>query len=391
MRQLGAEGFPWHNPDRRSPEHDQRLRHLARRLIWRAWPAPARFIAALAAIILWPIRSRADTRRLINAANVDALPPGMFWSAWGAALRHNIPPAEFGGFGIPETAHTGADHWLFTREASLLSAHLTSKSVSDLCGDKVRFAEFCSRNGSLSVVSPLAVISANKFSQAFDGDTPPTRDLVVKPVRNSQGRRCELWTYRDGGHVRQNDGKTFLANNFIDHLRATSDTDPGGLVVQAYVPPHPGLSPLAELGPPVARIVTGRWPDHRVELIDAMIQKPRADGWLTHGGPIRLIDHETGRFCDRRPGPHVFPDLTDDPVFDGLKLERWSDCVPGLCALHKMIPDQAPLIGWDVIFSPDGPVVLEANTTLAPFFFQVARQATAADGRWSELLASYLP
>ncbi|MEL7469564.1 MAG: sugar-transfer associated ATP-grasp domain-containing protein [Pseudomonadota bacterium] len=387
---LGAEGFPWHLPDRRSSQAAQKLRRLGRRLVWKTWPRPIRPLAGLAAIFLWPIRSRTEARRLILASNAEALLKKPVWRLWHVALRHNAAPAECAAFGVHQMSVSGVDQWLFTREASLVSGHLMSRSVSDLCGDKVRLAEFCLENGRLPVASSLAVFSSGTTLKPFDAGMPPSTDLVAKPIRAAQGRGCVLWRYTDGGYATGDMRAAVCPKELAETLRVRSASNQGTLIVQKLIPAHTALSRLVENGPPVARIVTGRWPGGTVEVIEAMLQKPRAGQWMTHSGPFRLIDPDTGCLVPRKPRPHIFPDLTDDPVFDDLAIPDWQACQDGLMSLHRQIPDQAPLIGWDIVSSPEGPVILEANTTLAPYFFQLARQAPAGDGRWCALLSSYL-
>ncbi|MEM7685891.1 MAG: sugar-transfer associated ATP-grasp domain-containing protein [Pseudomonadota bacterium] len=387
---LGTEGFPWHLPDRRSPQASQKIKRLGRRLIWKTWSLPIRPLAGLAAIFLWPIRSGTEARRLILASNAEALPINPFWRLWYVALRHNAAPAECAAFGVQRMSISGFDQWLYTREASLVSAHLSSRSVSDLCGDKVRLAEFCLENERMLVVSPLAVFSSGTTLKPFDAGMPPPSDLVAKPIRASQGRGCVLWRHTDGGYATADMQTAICSKQLPETLRVRSESDQRTLIIQKMIPTHTALSRLVENGPPVARIVTGRWPDGTVEVIEAMLQKPRAGQWMTHSGPFCLIDPDTGCLVPRKPGPHIFPDLTDEPVFDDLAIPDWQACHGGLISLHRQIPDQAPLIGWDIVFSPEGPVILEANTTLAPYFFQLARQAPAGDGRWCALLSSYL-
>ena len=125
-------------------------------------------------------------------------------------------------------------------------------------------------------------------------------------------------------------------------------------------------------------------------MLDAILQKPPAGEYLMTGGSMRLIDVDTGRLRDIHRGAHLFPDSTADPAFDGLSLPGWDACCNGLIRLHGAIHGQAPLLGWDVVFTGMGPTILEANTTLSAYAFQVAGQEPVARGRWLKLLAEYL-
>jgi len=47
-------------------------------------------------------------------------------------------------------------------------------------------------------------------------------------------------------------------------------------------------------------------------------------------------------------------------------------------------------VGWDVLFSGDGPIILEGNHTIGLYKLQRATQWPAADGPLGELLEAWL-
>jgi hypothetical protein len=393
FRMLATQGFLWHLPDRKSPDEAIKLRSEARRLIRQRWSALLRPFAFMGAAVLWPLLSLHEARLLRRFGNPDAMPPDITQRAWRAALRHNLPAAEFGAFGMWQDTAAPPDCWLYTRESALLTAHLTNADVADLVGDKVKFAEFCSRHGSMKVATTLAVFRDGQVAMGFDKDLPPETSLVSKPVRTSMGRGFQLWSFQDEGYTTSESphDRSVSASALTEALCQLSRRHPSGLMVQATLDAHPALSALSNTGPAVARIVTGRWRNGNVEVLDAMLQRPTAGAYKTHGGPFRLIDTASGQMVPRQPPPHVFPTATDDAAFDHIALPDWNDCTSELNRLHAAIDGQAPLLGWDVVFTSKGPTILEANTTLAPYFFQLGGQRPAANGKWTSLLAGYLP
>lgn len=347
----------------------------------------------LGAILLWPLFSYREASMLREFGNPDVFAQKHRPKAWCAALRHNVPASEYFGFGLWRAEAAPVDNWLYTRESSLLTAHLTDSDVSDLVGDKVRFAEFCTQNGSLNVVKTLAVFQDGAAVVDFENERVPLCSLISKPVRTSMGRGFEYWSFTDG---------VFTASMHAEHSRISPDQlphklakaslkRPSGLVVQPALLAHDNIADLSRHGPSVARIITGRWHDGQVEVLDAMLQKPLNKSYRTHGGSYCLLDPETGNAIARLPSPHLIPAATDDPAFDDVCLPDWESCTSGLIQLHSVIQGQSPLLGWDIVFTPDGPTILEANTTLAPYFFQLASQQPAGDGKWISLLAGYLP
>ena len=393
LAMLATHGFPWHRSDKQSSRDAHRLRAMARRLSHAKWPSLLRPFAWLGAVVCWPLFSYREASLLGRHSNPDASPSGLVWKAWRGALRHNVPAAEYGAFGLWNAGASAPDSWLYTRESALLTAHLMDDRVSDLVGHKVKFAEFCEQNTSHAVTETLAVFQEGVAIQDFTGGGPPEVPLVSKPVRTSMGRGFERWEVQDRAFTSSINPKQAPVplNRLSQALAALSLRHPSGILVQRALSAHPALAHLSEKGPPVSRIVTGRWQDGRIEVLNAMLQKPNENTALTHGGPFRLIDIDTGETVARSQNPHLFPSATNNEAFDGLCLPDWYACTSALIQLHAAIEGQAPLLGWDVVFTPEGPTILEANTTLAPYFFQLASQAPAGNGKWVSLLAEYLP
>lgn len=328
---------------------------------------------------------------LHRVSNPKARPADLHRKAWLAAMRHNLPAAEYGAFGLWHPEAAPPDAWLYTLESSTLTGHLTAQSVSELCGDKVAFAEFCAKNSTHAVATTLAIYRNGRSLQPFADNAPPPNDLISKPVHTSKGQGFQSWQWRDGAFHSTHAGGNSLTPDALKQFFATlSLAHPSGVLVQPALSTHPDLAVVSGSGPPVARIITGRWLDGHVEVLDAMLQRPMPGSLMTHGGPYRLIDLDTGHLAARRTLPHIFPSATDDPSFDGLKVPDWQAGIHQLCHLHDLLKGKAPLLGWDIVYTPEGPTILEANTTLAPYFFQLATQQPAANGKWISLLAGYL-
>ena len=349
-------------------------------------------LAALLAVLFWPIGSFREATTLCNAADKATQPGDLKSRAWRAALRGNVPPSEFGSYGLWRDGAPPPDSWLYMTESSLLTAHLTDRSAIDLTGDKAGFADFCSEHGSLAVLPTLAIYANGTAARPFETGHPPESDLVTKPVRGTHSKGFQAWAYADGSYACISDATDIQVakDRFGQHIADQSRKFPKGLLVQPRLTSHPDLANLQEAGPPVARIITARWRDKRTEVIDAILQRPAPGRHLLVSGGMRLIDIQTGRTRDVPEGPHLFPAQINDCAFDNLTLPDWDRCLVELPRIHAAIPGQAPLLGWDLIFAPDGPTILEANTTIAPYFFQTAGQAPAADGKWAQVLAEYV-
>ncbi|MEM9735167.1 MAG: hypothetical protein AAF908_00985, partial [Pseudomonadota bacterium] len=197
---------------------------------------------------------------------------------------------------------------------------------------------------------------------------PEPRDLVTKPPRGMAGRGIKLWRWTDGVyHPRPGFGGAPGAPCPPDALAEEARRE--GLLIQPAIPPHP------ELGPAIARIVTRRRAG-RAHLADALVQCPAEGDFCSHFGPYRLV--EEGQI--QPPGPGQESAIFGPPAplaAEGATLPGWAGLTGKLCGAHETLPPPVPLIGWDVIWSPDGPQVLEANTGIGLTLFQADRLAPA--------------
>lgn len=140
-----------------------------------------------------------------------------------------------------------------------------------------------------------------------------------------------------------------------------------GYVVQATVAPHRVLRDLAP-GSSTTRIVTLLTSSGNVEVLGAVQTLARAgamvDAWSV-GALAVGIDLESGRLGEGVLRPEfgsermrVHPDTGQE--FSGVGLPHWEQAVEMVTHGARMLPSLRT-IGWDVLISDAGPVVLEAN------------------------------
>ncbi|MDH3666048.1 MAG: hypothetical protein OEN23_03870 [Paracoccaceae bacterium] len=86
-----------------------------------------------------------------------------------------------------------------------------------------------------------------------------------------------------------------------------------------------------------------------------------------HGGLVVQIDLETGRLTrlakqKARFGPEAFSVHPDTGAsFAGTQIPFWSELRTIVCRAAFALPE-LPTLGWDVAVTPDGPVLIEANS-----------------------------
>ncbi|MEM0922069.1 MAG: hypothetical protein AAGI13_03435, partial [Pseudomonadota bacterium] len=295
------------------------------------WPLALRPFAALAMAMLWPFGS---LRSALKVAREAPYRPAGFWHlAWRAALSKNIPPREFADYQL--FRKDIAQDWRYTRETVLLLGRTTPADTADLISDKRRFAPWLAAEG--VAVVPLL------------DDLPEGQPVVTKPQRGMQGRGITAWHWT-GENYRAEPGFGPAGREELtaEALRARVHDE----ILQPLIPP--GLEVHA-----VARLITGTGGAY-----DALIQTPKSGDFCTHRGPFRLVDLAEGLIL--RPGPgqtgSIYGDGSGKMPLEGTYLPGWGGIVADLTALHARMSAPPPLIGWDLIWGPKGPMVLEGNT-----------------------------
>ena len=156
---------------------------------------------------------------------------------------------------------------------------------------------------------------------------------------------------------------------------------PDGYIFQPFVENHPDIAEFNPRAAQAVRFITikGAGPPELLYTIWRIPgRKALSDNNSTAGRQVvAAIDHKTG-VAIRVRGPHPFEDMDgrDDQPESGLRItgrklpfyEESSDLV---CDMHLLFPDH-PILGWDVVQSPNGPVILECNGTPLHFSYQLA-------------------
>lgn len=393
-------GFPWAPwPSADSGRLERRFRRQARRMMLARWPLPLRPVAAMAMGLAWPMMSLRDAVRDVRAITEEALGGRGRWrlalAAWGCALRSNVLPVEYYGFRLFEGTSGGVDSWLVGDELSRFNRTLMSEEALRLAQDKHAFWQFCETAG-LPAVPTLARFAGGEAIEAFAEGALPPRDLVVKPRSGANGAGIEAWFHRDGAYFSAPGGLSeslspLDADALEARLRSRSCRE-GELLVQPVLRPHPAVLALAGTGVPTIRIITGAWPNGRVAVMDALIQRPASDGFVSQGHRYALVEPETGRIRDDAPGQRdpVFPSYALDPAFRGLSVPDWEACRGAALAGHSAFPGPAPLLGWDMALTGQGPVLLETNVGLTFIQFQIANLRPALRGPMRTVIEAWL-
>lgn len=322
-----------------------------------------------AAFLAWvPYRGRAVQRRF-------GLDGAWRRKAIAVARARFADPNDLALFRIEEAAEL--DGYIRRFEDAGLNKLINPKGWTPDCvlADKIRFYERCAAHG-LHHPAVVATIERGRLRLLAPLLDQP---LLLKPARGEGGRG-----------VRFLDPTAEDAEGWLqDECRGLR----GPWLVQARITPHEALREIALNALPTARITTILNEREMPEVVSAVLRIPsdpaaqvdnmKAGGLLC---PIDLADGMLGIACKGYGGG----DYSAHPVTGGAILGRtlpdWEAAKALAIDAHARAFADYALIGWDVGFAPDGPVLIEGNGKPGVLMPQRAGRRGLGSQRYGELI-----
>lgn len=228
----------------------------------------------------------------------------------------------------------------------------------------------------------LGTLESDSFVPFVDGfdDIPSLVDelgtVIVKPVTGSMGRDVRRVERTDDGYA-VND-TTVSRDELTEHLSKPEDA-----IITEFVEQHAYAERVWPHSTNTIRILTIMDPVEDEPFVACAVHRFGGDGtgpvdnWSSNG-VAAPIDVESGEMIDllsysteRGITEHEAHPDTETPVV-GRTIPDWEtvrEFVLGLAVLHR----QNPYVGWDVVLTDDGPVVLEGNCAPGHALFQLHR------------------
>lgn len=386
----GASGLPFTWPAAGSTPAMRARRRGARRAVFFGWPLLLRPLPFAGMLILWPIRT---WREAGEAVAGDADPPDPVtndsartrrWRVWRIAMRHNFHPHDVLMWRMDRSdGPIPDDNWVPARECIWLMRRLQPQSAKALAGDKAAFAAFCLKHG-LRQPLWLGHWRGGQTVMAMPGPLPDA--IVVKPTSFNNAQGQELWTREGAEFVRAD--RRLSESDLLDHIARKSQRD-GAVIAQACLVQHPDLSARGVTGSPAARLLTAQVPDGAPFVVDAYFSTPPTGKFASNDGigAYHGVDVATGRLT---PSACTYvPAWTGQPLV-GMTLPGWADAVAQALRGHAAFPEPAPLLAWDIGFTPDGPALIEVNTGVDQTYEQAIRAAPAYAGPLGPVIDAWL-
>ena len=270
--------------------------------------------------------------------------------------------------------------------------------------DKHAFAEQASESG-LPVPRTFGTIvdGALRFTDGIGVDDLQ-RDLFVKPIDGKGGRGADRLRYlagQDAPYHSDTRGRAYTLQQLLDHCaeRSRKPRYRRGFMLQALVPNHPDVAPLAGAATSTCRIVTMLDESGSPEPIIAIFRMAGSVESVVDnshaGGMAAPVDLASGRlgaaaFLAHDASLARYAEHPDTGArIDGAVLPRWDEVVALALRAHRSFSDYV-LIGWDIAITPDGPVIIEGNDQPCPEGLQRRHRLPLGDQRFGELLAWHL-
>ncbi|MBA2934138.1 hypothetical protein HZF05_08495 [Sphingomonas sp. CGMCC 1.13654] len=347
--------------------------HYDRRKRGRSLPRAALDAAVGAAFLAWvPHRARAVQRRF----GLDDA-----WQAKAIAIARArfADPNDLALFRIEDASQL--DAYIRRFEDAGLNKLINPKGWTPGCvlADKIRFYERCAAHG-LRHPAVVATIERGRLRLL---SPIPHAPLLLKPARGEGGRG-----------VRFLDPPPEGAEGWLqEECRGLR----GAWLVQHRIVPHPALRDIALGALPTARITTIVNERDAPEVANAVLRIPsdpaaqvdnmKAGGLLC---PIDLEDGTLGLACKGYGGGDYPTHPVTGATIPGRALPDW-DAARALAidAHARAFPDYA-LIGWDVGFAPDGPILIEGNGKPGVLMPQRAGRRGLGGQRYGELIRAQL-
>jgi hypothetical protein len=353
------------------------LRRAYARRYWRptGWPERARLGLAL---ILWPFvvaglqvaftlknggdiarrfhrpvhRQFVDQLKLYLGAGV--LPP------WYYIFElHRRPSAEY--------ARDFIYRWESKRGFLALLKEGNREPSSEL-NDKAKFDEHC-RQHQIRTAPLLGVLTGGKIEYCVAPAEFET-DLFVKPVAGRGGKGAQRWDCAAPGNSQSPGGERLSREMLYARLREQSRDVP--LLVQQRLRNHAVLEPLNNGALSTVRVLTCLNERGEPELVGAAMRMAIGSNHVVDnlhaGGIATAVDLETGVLgpasnlgADSALGWMDHHPVSGAPI-NGVELPMWKEVREFALRAHRAFADRV-LVGWDIAITPDGPIMIEGNSS----------------------------
>jgi hypothetical protein len=311
------------------------------------------------------------------------------------AFRYNFPPSLYYRARLFRLQRS---RWLavFSHDEAITPVPIIERSTVHLdVWTKRGWNRFCVRH-KLPAVPTVAVVTQGQFVLVDAGAADQDTDLFIKPDRGWASRGTVLleWRAAENGWLATGAREGFVPRAELPRFCAEVS---GGaeVMVQPRLRTHPELADLATRALINFRVVTICAPDGRITLFSAALRIPRytehcsdvADGFFV---PVDLAAGTLGyaEGLDLSLGLVAVHPVTQAPIY-GRKIRQWPEMQRQALEAHALLPS-VPAIGWDLVATASGVLILEANVAWSTNLTQLRGLAPLGESDWPAAVLAYL-
>ncbi|MGD1870381.1 MAG: sugar-transfer associated ATP-grasp domain-containing protein [Neomegalonema sp.] len=306
--------------------------------------------------------------------------------------RNKLQPEEYFDLGLFDPALSKAEREAFVghKKSAIVNRSLNGvlgKSASTI-DDKLKLSALL-RGFGLGATETQALVDKTSGGPLKSLATPDDaaaflREQAVYPLfgkpKNSSlslgAASIDRFEEKEDSLVHHSGVRTKVETFVKEVFEAYGET---GYIFQSRLGPHPDLATVS--GPAVGTVrgVTLHRGSH-IDVLYALWKAPAlgatADNFWRGDNMIVDIDAETGRTrrCQRGTGAHA-EELQNHPgtgaAMINVQMPMWPELRQLVRASAWIFPD-VPLLGWDVAITPDGPMIIEGNTSPHHMLHQMA-------------------
>lgn len=383
----------------------EQIRRAASRQRFRPHAWPGRFVAKSVVLLLWPARAvwlviRFNRRFGTVVASATGKPRSkQAVEQLTLALLHSIPPRAYYQLGLyRDTFSSEATTFLHNHERKSVCGLIDGYEQCEAMQDKQLFAERCLKHG-IRTVPIVAVVADGRLASAdgnsdFSIDESTLKrvgDLFVKPQSGLRGEDAVRWKSLGDTRYRSDDGTVCSTSELLAAVCQKSHSQ--SLLIQPCLENHAAVADLTNGALATLRVLSGRWPDGKVELIAATFKMPVGTATTSTTGlnsPVDLTSGTLGPACRYRAldeGHHDHPD-SNGRITDRF-LPDWDKVVSLVQSTHQVF-DRHAFVGWDVALTPDGPVFLEGNIGWDTVTVQKPQGRPLGETRFTDICIAWL-
>ena len=334
----------------------ERLRAASSKEAWTRGPVWKRWLLGGAMAIGWPLVTFVDAVRIsARRAREDRAPfLGSFSTLYRAAMTRNIAPGAGAVYerSFDREATDLADYLLPLDLLALGRISLRRGAVLHQVQNKAAFEQICRDHG-LPCVETIAAFECGT-SVGEDRLRACTAPVFVKALTGNKGAGAELWR-RGGRGFLSTGGEDLTADELIGRLR------PENCIVQPALEDHPALKDFGTVALSSLRIVTARGPSIPATVIAASLSVAVDPDSLTgHNGIQCGIEIDTGAIT-RTTRPIDEDTRLKKRDLIGFVLPHWAECIAVVRKAHDEAFPAFVTLGWDLVLTPAGPLLLETN------------------------------